>query len=124
MVKERVLAVPDTSIFIAELPEATRNIIRKGRKSGKVGLSIGELFENFVADLICGTHTNGSDERMYIKQWFDRCYFSIMPEETFLSYLLEMQEIDSVLECWEILQELKEMEEPDWRYSRTIFSEI
>lgn len=71
MVKERVLAVPDTSIFIAELPEATRNIIRKGRKSGKVGLSIGELFENFVADLICGTHTNGSDERMYIKQWFD-----------------------------------------------------
>lgn len=29
MVKERVLAVPDTSIFIAELPEATRNIIRK-----------------------------------------------------------------------------------------------
>ena len=34
------------------------------RKSGKVGLSIGELFENFVADLICGTHTNGSDERI------------------------------------------------------------
>ena len=186
MVKERVLAVPDTSIFIAELPEATRNIIRKDleeharehhyrlewdreskdyvamsrrfcdmeniytdtylhfcetgediepyekslkrtisirlyqdeveelcRKSGKVGLSIGELFENFVADLICGTHTNGSDERMYIEQWFDRCYFSIMPEETFLSYLLEMREIDSVLECWEILQELKELEEPD-----------
>ena len=185
MVKERVLAVPDTSIF-AELPEATRNIIRKDleeharehhyrlewdlknkdyvamsrrfcdmediymdthlhfceagediepyekslqrtisirlyqdeveelcRKSGKVGLSIGELFENFVADLICGTHTNGSDERMYIEQWFDRCYFSIMPEETFLSYLLEMREIDSVLECWEILQELKDLEEPD-----------
>ncbi len=83
------------------------------RKSGKVGLSIGELFENFVADLICGTHTNGSDERMYIEQWFDRCYFSIMPEETFLSYLLEMREIDSVLECWEILQELKDLEEPD-----------
>lgn len=186
VVKERVLAVPDTSIFIAELPEATRNIIRKDleeharehhyrlewdreskdyvamsrrfcdmeniytdtylhfcetgedidpyekslkrivsirlyqdeveelcRKSGKVGLSIGELFENFVADLICGTHTNGSDERMYIEQWFDRCYFSIMPEETFLSYLLEMREIDRVLECWEILQELKELEEPD-----------
>lgn len=186
MVKERVLAVPDTSIFIAELPEATRNIIRKDleeharehhyrlewdreskdyvamsrrfcdmeniytdtylhfcetgediepyekslqrtisirlyqdeveelcMKSGKVGLSIGELFENFVADLICGTHTNGSDERMYIEQWFDRCYFSIMPEKTFLSYLLEMQEIDSVLECWETLQELKELEEPD-----------
>ena len=51
----------------------------------------------------CDTHTNGSDERMYIEQWFDRCYFSIMPEETFLSYLLEMREIDSVLECWEIL---------------------
>lgn len=202
MVKERVLAVPDTSIFIAELPEATRNIIRKDleeharehhyrlewdreskdyvamsrrfcdmeniytdtflhfcetgediepyekslkrtisirlyqdeveelcRKSGKVGLSIGELFENFVADLICGTHTNGSDERMYIEQWFDRCYFSIMPEETFLSYLLEMREIDSVLECWEILQELKNLEElvmikRNWRYSRTPWKNI
>lgn len=157
MVKERVLAVPDTSIFIAELPEATRNIIRKDleeharehhyrlewdlenkdymamgqrfydiegiymgtylhfckegedveayerslkrnisiklyqdeveklcMKSGVVGLSISELFENFVADLICGTHTNGSDERMYIEQWFERCYFSIMPEGTCL----------------------------------------
>ena len=31
----------------------------------------------------------------------------------FLSYLLEMREIDRVLECWEILQELKELEEPD-----------
>lgn len=186
MVKERVLAVPDTSIFIAELPEATRNIIRKDleeharehhyrlewdlenkdymamgqrfydiegiymgtylhfckegedgeayerslkrnisiklyqdeveklcMKSGVVGLSISELFENFVADLICGTHTNGSDERMYIEQWFERCYFSIMPEKTFLSYLLEMQEVDSVLECWEILQELKGLDEPD-----------
>ena len=82
-------------------------------KSGVVGLSISELFENFVADLICGTHTNGSDERMYIEQWFERCYFSIMPEKTFLSYLLEMQEVDSVLECWEILQELKGMDEPD-----------
>ena len=30
-----------------------------------------------------------------------------------LSYLLEMREIDSVLECWEILQELKDLEEPD-----------
>lgn len=48
-----------------------------------------------------------------IEQWFERCYFSIMPEKTFLSYLLEMQEVDSVLECWEILQELKGLDELD-----------
>ncbi len=40
MVKERVLAVPDTSIFIAELPEATRNIIRKDLEEHARGTSL------------------------------------------------------------------------------------
>ena len=45
MVKERVLAVPDTSIFIAELPEATRNIIRLRRTRKRTSLPAGVGFE-------------------------------------------------------------------------------
>ena len=38
---------------------------RLARKCGKHGLTIGELIENFVGDLVGGTYSNGSDERDY-----------------------------------------------------------
>ena len=45
MVKERVLAVPDTSIFTAELPEATRNVVperfRRTRKRTSLPAGMG-----------------------------------------------------------------------------------
>lgn len=44
---------------------------RLARKCGEYGLTIGELIENFVGDLVDGTYSNGSDERMYAQQWFD-----------------------------------------------------
>ena len=36
---------------------------RLARKCGEHGLTIGELIENFVGDLVGGTYSNGSDER-------------------------------------------------------------
>ena len=45
---------------------------RLARKCGKHGLTIGELIENFVGDLVGGTYSNGSDERDYADQWFER----------------------------------------------------
>ena len=39
---------------------------RLARKCGEHGLTIGELIENFVGDLVGGTYSNGSDERDYI----------------------------------------------------------
>lgn len=186
MVEERVLAVPNTSVFIAELPEETRDIIRndmrqhareKGyrlewdmeakdyvgmtrrfcdidsiyketvlrfcepgedvqpyknslkrnisinlysdevedlcRTAAGVGMTVSKLFENFVADLIEGTKTNGSDERMYIDQWFRRCAFSMFREETFLSYLTDWRLVDRVVAIWNDIQELEGMEELD-----------
>ena len=44
---------------------------RLARKCGKHGLTIGELIENFVGDLVGGTYSNGSDERDYADQWFE-----------------------------------------------------
>ena len=57
-------------------------------KCGEYGIGVRELFENFVGDLIDGTFSNGSDERMYARQWFDRC-FRPFKEPTILSHLIE-----------------------------------
>ena len=48
---------------------------RLARKCGEHGLTIGELIENFVGDLVGGTYSNGSDERDYADRWFERCWF-------------------------------------------------
>lgn len=58
------------------------------RKCGEHGLTVGELIANFVGDLVGGTYSNGSDERMYADQWFDRCWFGMFPEPTLLNHLL------------------------------------
>ena len=186
MVKERKLAVPDPTIFIAQLSAGTRHIIREDlrqharengyrlewdweakdyvgmarrfcdideiykdtklifceqgedviefelnkqrnitlklpdddvdvlcKKAGKYQLTVAQLIENFIADLIEGSKTNGSDERMYAQQWFDRCWFSTLSEKTFLSYLIGFARIDSVIEMWEELQDYKRQDELD-----------
>lgn len=51
-------------------------------------LTVGQLIENFIGDLVCGTYSNGSDERDYAEQWFNRCWFGIFPEPTLLNHLL------------------------------------
>lgn len=61
---------------------------RLARKCGEHGLTIGELIENFVGDLVDGTYSNGSDERYYADQWFERCWFGMFPEPTLLNHLL------------------------------------
>lgn len=71
------------------------------KKAGSVGLSIGSLLGNFINDLIDGAATNGSDERMYARQWFDRCGFAMFPDENFLRYLVEWGGLEEVVESWE-----------------------
>lgn len=186
MVKERKLAVPYTSVFIAQLPEETRKIIREDlleyarehnerlewdfeaqdyagmtrrfcdieeiyrdtnlifcepgedvrdyelslqrtltirlpdddiealcRKAGSVDLTVGELLENFISDLVGGSRTNGSDERMLAHQWFDRCWFSMVQEMTFLSYLIAYGQLDEAMAYWNDLEGYKEQENLD-----------
>lgn len=186
MVKERKLAVPNTTVFIAQLSEGTRNIIRKDleqharengyhlnwdleaddyvgmtrrfcdideiykdtklvfcepgldieeyeislqrnitiklpdddidalcKKAAKVELTVSQLIENFVSDLIDGSRTNGSDERMYAQQWFERCWFSFPMEESFLSYLIDFDQIESATETWDELAYYKNKDELD-----------
>ena len=63
------------------------DVRRLAEKSGEGGLTISELLENFIGDLVDGTYSNGSDERMYANQWFDRCWFSFEPENDLIQYL-------------------------------------
>lgn len=72
---------------------------RLAEMAGKGGLTVAELLENFIGDLVDGTHSNGSDEQMYAEQWYDRCWFGMFPEKTFLFYLLEEYEMDNFQEA-------------------------
>ena len=61
---------------------------RLARKCGKSGITIGELIQSFIGDLIDGTYSNGSDERDYADQWFERCWFGMFPKPTLLNHLI------------------------------------
>lgn len=103
-----------------ELLLSDADIQRLWEKAGKVGMTAGELLSSFVGDLVCGTYTNGSDERMYANDWFERCGFSFMAEKTFLRYLLEYGELEyiitgytDIIECKEALSELEAQTDKD-----------
>lgn len=90
-------------------------------KCGRSGISIQELFEVFVGDLICGSFYSGSDESMYADQWYERHGFSWMNEDSLLSHILSSGSADSVdefLTAWDERAYYKdhpeEIEEDQW----------
>lgn len=62
---------------------------------GKHDLTISEILESFINDLIDGDYSNGSDERHYITSWFDRCFKETT--ETLLSYLVWQYDVREFL---------------------------
>ena len=84
---------------------------RLARKCGEHGLTVGELIENFIGDLVGGTYSNGSDERDYAERWFERCWFGMFPEQTLLNHLFcwgyEPEDYLNTLDNIEIAQEEK-----------------
>ncbi|MCI7790200.1 MAG: hypothetical protein MR531_05430 [Lachnospiraceae bacterium] len=63
------------------------DVKRIAKTAGAYGLTVSELLENFIGDLVAGTYSNGSDERMYADQWAERCWFSLDPEKNLVQYL-------------------------------------
>lgn len=92
---------------------------RIAEKAGKVGMTVEGLIASFIGDLVDGTYTNGSDERMYAQAWFDRCGFEMMAERTLLSWLLLSDGIGWFMMNYEskvsFEEELSETEDPDDR---------
>lgn len=77
-------------------------------KAGAYGISAGELIGNFINDLVDGKAANGRDERDFVKQWFERCWFGMFPEYTFIRYLVDYDSPDTVLDAWEGIEQSKE----------------
>lgn len=73
--------------------------------AGKEGLEPEELLEGFLSDLLGNDRSHGSDERMLAEQWFERYRASISPEETFLKYVLEEEDIGQIAEALKGLEE-------------------
>lgn len=91
---------------------------RIAEKAGSVGMTVSELLENFIGDLVDGTYTNGSDERMHANEWFDRCGFGMFPEKTLLKELLDSgYNIDDFLTVYD---EMKLYEENPEEYKKDL----
>lgn len=79
------------------------------KKCGEHGLTLAELLQNFIGDLVCGTYTNGSDERMYAQEWFDRCGFGRFSRNTLLRHLLKNDhDVDDFLAAYDESENYKE----------------
>ena len=69
-------------------------------QAARYGLTVGELLKNFIGDLVDGTYSNGSDERMYAEQYCQRCWYSWM-NENLLSHLHSYSNVDDFLTAWD-----------------------
>ncbi|MDF2544260.1 MAG: hypothetical protein K0S47_3978 [Herbinix sp.] len=111
--QEKEIATIKERTFKLKLSDA--DVKRIYKKSGEVGLTVSELLENFIGDLVCGTYSNGSDERDKADEWFNRCWFGMFPDKTFLGYLIGEWQLDNVLELWDDIKTNKE----ELEYSET-----
>lgn len=75
---------------------------------GAHDLELGQLLENFISDLVDGKQRNGSDEVDLAGKWFQRCWFGMFPEETFLRYVINYNGVEVV---YNAICEMEEMEE-------------
>jgi hypothetical protein len=90
---------------------------RVSRLCGEHNITVGELLENFIGDLVDGTYTNGGDERMYARNYFERCSFGMLPETTLLNWLLSSCQYD-VDDLYDLLDSIKDGYE-EIEYSKT-----
>ena len=65
-------------------------------QAAKCGMTTAELLENYIGDLVGGTHSNGSDERELARQYLERCGFDVWNESTFLYSLIEGDFLDII----------------------------
>ena len=84
------------------------DVRRLYEKAAEASITPEELIENFIADLVFGTHTNGSDERMRAREWFERCWFSLDNYGSFLAYLVKTIEYDYYEQQQQIISECQD----------------
>ncbi len=102
--KEAETVAPRT--FTVNLSDA--DVKRLYKKAAEASLTPEELFENFVGDLVDGTYSNGSDERMCAEEWYNRCWFSFNYFGSFLAYLVRECEYEDFINSFETAEESAE----------------
>ena len=63
---------------------------RISKLCGIYNITVAELLESFIGDLVGGTYSNGSDKRDCAEEYFYRCGFGMDHQATLLSWLLDM----------------------------------
>lgn len=101
--------------------------------AAKANITVSQLLESFIGDLVNGTYTNGSDEGDCAQEWFERCGYGMNSEKTFLRYILEegddveflLNGLENIKKSKELIQTLKEdlqkeidrqRENPEYQY--------
>lgn len=64
----------------------------------RYGLTLSELLRSFIGDLVDGTHSNGSDERMYAQEWLDNSRSNFSNRKSLLYYLFTNGSIDDLID--------------------------
>lgn len=86
------------------------DVDRLCRIAGIAQLTVSQLLESFIGDLVSGTYSNGSDERDAAKKWYERsCYYSYSyPLKSFLSHLCKygIECVEDVLSLQEDIDDL------------------
>lgn len=78
------------------------------QKATRHSMTVSELLESFIGDLVDGTFTNGSDERYLAEDWFNRCGFERDDKRTLLWHLLEQNaDLENFIELYEENEEYK-----------------
>lgn len=86
---------------------SNQEVIKLFEKAARVGETPEELLAGFIADLIDGRKTHGSDERMYASEWYRRTY-CYEYESSFLCYIIDWDRYSEVIDCIDDYDDWKE----------------
>lgn len=91
---------------------------------GEHNITVANLLESFIGDLVGGTYTNGSDERDFARRYFERCWFGMYPEKTLLNGLLNT-DYDIYDDFLEVIDNIESgyAELEDYRKDPSVFDE-
>ena len=95
--QQKEIATIKPRTFLVDLSDA--DVDRLAREAANAGMTMADLLKNFIGDLVDGTYSNGSDERMCAEAWYDRCGFSHFAE-TNIALLAREGSLDTVYNGW------------------------
>lgn len=79
--------------------------------AGEYNLTVPELLESFIADLVSSNRSNGSDEREQAQEWYNRCRYNYDTSKSLIQYLssgYEGYDLDDFFERWNYLEAQKD----------------